>query len=415
MATIPDKSEISATYPNPSNATARAGFGKLWEALWGAGGLLGTSGSAADACAALGAFNKLGDNMAGAIDESRDSVTGHATDTPIWAAAGNAVEITGTPTITDFPDAPQAGAVRRIFPAAGAVIANNANISVQGGADYTFAAGDWAFVEAITTATFRATIFKADGAAVSVNSTPPVRQTVLYGPVNSDGTPNFGGSTGGTTVTAAGTLSLTSANGKTDHVWDAVNPSWTGLNTNGTMYLYLDETDGAVASTLAPVYQEGGTPSTTSGQFTYNKKEAKAYVGNGSSAVQKYRCCVGQVTVSGGVVSAITWYALRGSFESAATAWTTSANVNWNHHIGLALDQLDATLYISNSSTGPWLPYPLSYSASPYPALGKFGSNATLGISMAPGSSGLFYDNGTNGGNTITSGYAKVSVRRNWQ
>jgi hypothetical protein len=54
MATPPAKAEISDTYPNPSNAVARVGFAKLWETLFGTGGLLGTTGTPADARAALG-------------------------------------------------------------------------------------------------------------------------------------------------------------------------------------------------------------------------------------------------------------------------------------------------------------------------------------------------------------------------
>lgn len=54
MATPPAKTEISGVYPNPSNAVARAGFGKLWETLFGTGGLLGATGNPADARAALG-------------------------------------------------------------------------------------------------------------------------------------------------------------------------------------------------------------------------------------------------------------------------------------------------------------------------------------------------------------------------
>lgn len=59
MAAPPDKAEISAPFPNPSNATARAGFGKLWETLFGVGGLLGSTGNAADARAALGIGSTL--------------------------------------------------------------------------------------------------------------------------------------------------------------------------------------------------------------------------------------------------------------------------------------------------------------------------------------------------------------------
>lgn len=53
MPAPPAKAEISAPYPNPSNAVARDGFGKMWETLFGVGGLLGSSGTAADARAAL--------------------------------------------------------------------------------------------------------------------------------------------------------------------------------------------------------------------------------------------------------------------------------------------------------------------------------------------------------------------------
>lgn len=51
MAAPPARTEISDTYPNPSNATARTGFGKLWDY---ATGLLGATGDQAEARAALG-------------------------------------------------------------------------------------------------------------------------------------------------------------------------------------------------------------------------------------------------------------------------------------------------------------------------------------------------------------------------
>lgn len=54
MATPPVKTELADTYPNPSNAVFRTGIGKLWETLFGTGGLLGTTGNAAEARAALG-------------------------------------------------------------------------------------------------------------------------------------------------------------------------------------------------------------------------------------------------------------------------------------------------------------------------------------------------------------------------
>ncbi|MET3459829.1 hypothetical protein [Variovorax atrisoli] len=54
MASPPSKDAISGSGATPSNAQARAGFGALWENLWGAGGLLGASGLPSDARVALG-------------------------------------------------------------------------------------------------------------------------------------------------------------------------------------------------------------------------------------------------------------------------------------------------------------------------------------------------------------------------
>lgn len=54
MPAPPAKTEISDTYPNPSNGVARVGFAKLWETLFGTGGLLGSTGNPVDARTALG-------------------------------------------------------------------------------------------------------------------------------------------------------------------------------------------------------------------------------------------------------------------------------------------------------------------------------------------------------------------------
>ena len=133
----------------------------------------------------------------------------------------------------------------------------------------------------------------ADG---NTQATPqvPVRQTVLSGPVDTNGFAAFGGATGGTTVTVAGTLVMTAANSNTNRTGTKINPSWTGLSTNGTMYLYADvNADGTITEgvgTLAPIYQFGGTPATTSGQFTYNIQQAQGFIGNGTTAPLVFVC-----------------------------------------------------------------------------------------------------------------------------
>jgi hypothetical protein len=79
-----------------------------------------------------------------------------ATTTPMWDAAnGNVQDWTGTPTITNLPAAPQAGARRTVYPAAGTIFTDNANIDVQGDSNYTVVAGDKVYIEALTTTTFK--------------------------------------------------------------------------------------------------------------------------------------------------------------------------------------------------------------------------------------------------------------------
>lgn len=192
------------------------------------------------------------------------------------------------------------------------------------------------------------TIAKVDASSLASDPLPIAsrRQTVMSGPVTSDGLPNFGGSTGSGTVTMTGTLIATAANGfsstgNTDRIGSITDASWTGLTTDGTMYLYLDlAADGTATTgsgTLAPIYQFGGTPSTTSGQFTFNISQMTAYVGNGSAAPATYRVYVGQVTVASNVVTVITWYALNGKYIApwTATLFNASTTASFSHNLGV--------------------------------------------------------------------------------
>lgn len=190
----------------------------------------------------------------------------------------------------------------------------------------------------MTTILSDAGVMFADG-NTQVTPTVSVRQTVLSGPVDTSGLPAFGGATGATTVTASGTLVMTAANGNTNRQGAKLNPSWTGLSTNGTMYLYADvNADGTITEgvgTLAPIYQWGGTPANTAGLFTYNIQQSSGFIGTGAAAPAGYRVYLGEVTVATGVVSAIVWYALMGRYK--APMGTTIANgsrMSFNHNIG---------------------------------------------------------------------------------
>lgn len=281
------------------------------------------------------------------INAKRATVASHATTADIWGAAGNEIDWTGTATTTAFPNATQAGVSRILHCAAACSFTAGANMLIDGtasGDTFTCAANDIVTVHAISTTQFRLEIKKYDGTAVvSTTSTAvPVRQTVLSGPVDSSGLPNFGGSTGSTTVTASGTLKATAAaGGDANYTGSITNPSWTGLSTDGTMYLYLDITSGGVvttgSTTLAPTYQWGGTYSTTSGQNTFNIQEMTMKAGDGAAAAQVYRVFVGEVTVASNVTTAIVWYALMGRYDSGYTNTIPAAGTltTKNHNIGI--------------------------------------------------------------------------------
>lgn len=303
-----------------------------------------------------------------------------ATTTDISGAG--AYTVSGTTTITGFT---VVSGSRRIlhFQDALTLTHNATSLILPGGADITTVAGDCLALVAVGTNQVRVVNYmRSDGTFVSWGSaatTSPatgdlipfkdisdsnkikfstasdilnlvsssslsVRQTVLSGPVDSNGLSAFGGSPGATTLTASGTIVATAANGfgsngNVDSTASITNPQWTGLSTNGVMYLYLTNSGGVAtpgASTLAPTYQYGGSYSTTNNQFTFNISEMVGKLGDGATASQEYRVYVGEVLVAGGVVSTITWYALRGKYVGPFTATLPSGatSTSINHNIG---------------------------------------------------------------------------------
>jgi hypothetical protein len=114
---------------------------------------------------ASGELAQLGGmNLTGAINEERSAIVATATTTPLWdVGTGNIIDASGTPIITDLPDAPQPGARRVVYFAVGTVLTDNANIDVEGNATYTVEAGDRVEVEALTTSTFKFWIKKKSG------------------------------------------------------------------------------------------------------------------------------------------------------------------------------------------------------------------------------------------------------------
>ena len=184
------------------------------------------------------------------------------------------------------------------------------------------------------------------------------RQTVVAGPVSSAGLPTFLPSTNGAlsltmqNVTATTRFVAVAANG-----WDwqgrpndrvgvsLANLQWTGLTASRAAatpnFLYVavgaDGTLTPGSTILSPVYQEGGTPGTANGQFTFNIGEMKGYLGNGSTAAEAFVVMVGEAATDGsGVISTVA-YAYSGRFVSAFTTTLPGAGTftSANHNLGV--------------------------------------------------------------------------------
>lgn len=211
--------------------------------------------------------------------------------------------------------------------------------------------------------------------ATSAARSAAIRQTVMGGPVStSTGLPNLLPSTNATlsitaqNVSTSVLLVLGAANGfgtagAVDRIGiSTTNPVWSGLTasraaaTPNFLYEVLnsDATMTTGSTILAPIYQWGGVPSTTSGQFTFNIGEMRGYLGNGVTAPQAYVVFVGEAATDGtGVISTVT-YAYNGQYDSGWTATLTAAAtaVSKNHYIGTYPRSVDVIIECTTTDIG---------------------------------------------------------------
>lgn len=366
MATPPLKTEISDTYPNPTNAVARAGFGKLYDYVTG---LLGATGDPAEARVALGA-----------------------------AASGSNSDITALTAISSL-----------VFEGATADDFETVVTAENPTADNAIILPNKSGTLAVI----------ADIAAGLVYV--PTRQTVLSGPVDTNGYSAFGGSTGSTTVTATGTIIPTAANGfnsagAVNRIGSITSPSWTTLSTNGTMYLYMDiAANGSCttgSTTLEPKYRWGGADVTTSGQFTFNIQEMVGKVGNGTVAVQTYRTFVGEVTVAGGVVTAIKWYALQGRYDSGFFSIAASTTYAKDHLIGCV--PMTANCYGAMDANGLNMGSAVYFSGEDAASTGGFWVGNLTRLSSAARTDTPPRIKNVTGVGVLTATHLKMSFLRGW-
>lgn len=192
--------------------------------------------------------------------------------------------------------------------------------------------------------------FVADRYPAKVRVTVPKRQTVLSGPADANGLPTFFPATSANlTLTlqnvAGGTaLVATIANGfDSSGQYDLGLRITTNLAVNvsasATNYIWLDDTGALGASTLAPIYQYGGTASITNGQHTYIIGQGQMYVGNGSAATPTNRVFIGEAVASGSAITSTIAYAYQRFFQYLDTGSlpTTGTKTVKNHNIGTSL------------------------------------------------------------------------------
>ena len=202
--------------------------------------------------------------------------------------------------------------------------------------------------------------FKVNNRYLSLAGT---RQTVQSGLVDSTGAANFISIGTGLSVNIAATavpifLNASGGNvisGRIGRV--AADTSIAGLTASATSFLFADVAiDGGVtlgAGVLAPIYQFGGTPTVTNGQFTFNISEMKGYLGNSTTAPQAYRVYLGEAITNATNVTSVVNYALNGMYDSGYSAMATGTQVLKNHNIGVNyLDVIFHVLVVSVGSSG---------------------------------------------------------------
>ena len=249
-----------------------------------------------------------------------------------------------------------------------------------------------------------------------------VRQTVQGGPITSDGFPDFLPAT----YTGLGmlTTNISTTNPFVVHAAqgfgigaDRVGQSTSNMTftcVNGTNYLYVTVgSDGTLTpgtTTVAPVFQVGGSAAVTSGLGTFDYTRMVMYVGNGTTAPAAWRVYVGEAVASGGNVTSTVQYAYNGVYISAQSVIAVSAITTYNHNIGAPHD-LYAKLICKTAEygyqIGDEIDLSLIYTSAFYGG-NTFSrvDNKQAGIAMS-GSIPVAYD-------AVTNNTSRVLTAANW-
>lgn len=266
------------------------------------------------------------------------------------------------------------------------------------------------------------------------------RQTVASGPTDgTTGLPNFLPATSASrnlttqNITASAPLIVTAASGfnlsgAADLFCQATaNLTWSSLTVSTTSYLFLTvNADGSCtpgATTTLPIYlADGTTPSTTSGQYTFDTLHYQMWLGNGTTATRQTVVFVGEATTSASAVTAAIAYAYQGRFDSGfitglpGIGQTTVLQSNLGVE-GVASLSTKNVVTQSNYSVGDvvtnlWCA--LASAATVPPAIGQTRNSVwfTTGSTVALGT--MDKSNGTSAGMTSASWAYRLTHTRLW-
>ncbi len=187
--------------------------------------------------------------------------------------------------------------------------------------------------------------------ALEAHKHSPVRQTVLTGPIDSNGRADFIESASGLNartknITDVLPLIMSYGNGFDSHgQYDLIavleeNMNWNSLPASSTVYLYFDydPSTGSITAgftTLVPEYSYVKPSSPSSGQYWYpmdHRCSGEYY--NGSSWVPVIRIFVGEVVTDASSVTSIISYAYQGFYKSDIITTALSTSYSFSHNLG---------------------------------------------------------------------------------
>ncbi|MGO4334949.1 hypothetical protein AB4037_08540 [Labrys sp. KB_33_2] len=285
----------------------------------------------------------------------RTSLASAAT-TDLGTISSRNIGITGTTTITSFGSAASTAFPLYFLTFAGALtLTHNAtSLILPGAANILTRAGDTAIALYLGSGNWQVITYQR-ASLLLTGIEVPKRQTVLQGPMDTNGLPTFFPATSANltltmqNVSSSGQLIATiaqsfGAQGQQDLVVVVNSNLAVTVNASATSFIWLDDTGILGVAALAPIYQYGGTASVASGQHTYIIGQGQMYVGNGSVAAPTNRVFIGEAIASASAITSTVAYAYQRSFQYTDTGSLPAAGTKTskNHNVGTAVGIMGA-------------------------------------------------------------------------